>query len=63
MNVKVYKTLVWLNLLSFGTKGLAAPTIGIQSNAEDEAKAKAGLSAEKGVEREYVIILKILLML
>ncbi len=31
MNMKVHQTLVWLNLLSFGTKDLAAPTIGIQS--------------------------------
>ncbi len=33
MNMKVHQTLVWLNLLSFGTKDLAAPTIGIQSAA------------------------------
>ncbi len=31
MNMKVHQTLVWLKLLSFGTKGLTAPTIGIQS--------------------------------
>jgi hypothetical protein len=31
MNMKVHQTLVWLNLLSFRTKGLAEPTIGIQS--------------------------------
>jgi len=31
MNMKVHQTLVWLNLLSFRTKDLAAPTIGIQS--------------------------------
>jgi len=31
--MKVHQTLVWLNLLSFGTKDLAAPTIGIQSAA------------------------------
>jgi hypothetical protein len=29
MKMKVHQTLVWLNLLSFGTKDLAAPTIGI----------------------------------
>jgi hypothetical protein len=33
MNMKVHQTLVSLNLLSFGTKDLAAPTIGIQSAA------------------------------
>ena len=33
MNMKVHQTLVWLNLLSFRTKDLAAPTIGIQSAA------------------------------
>ncbi len=33
MNMKVLQTLVWLNLLSFGTKDLAEPTIGIQSAA------------------------------
>ncbi len=31
MNMKVHQTLVWLNLLSFGTKDLAEPTFGIQS--------------------------------
>ena len=31
MNMKVHQTLVWLNLLSFRTKDLAAPTIGIKS--------------------------------
>jgi hypothetical protein len=34
VNMKVHQTLVWLNLLSFGTKDLAAPTIGIQSAAK-----------------------------
>ena len=29
--MKVHQTLVWLNLLSLGTKGLTKPTIGIQS--------------------------------
>ena len=29
--MKVHQTLVWLNLLSLGTKGLTEPTIGIQS--------------------------------
>ncbi len=33
INMKVHQTLVWLNLLSFGTKDLAAPTISIQSAA------------------------------
>jgi hypothetical protein len=33
MNMKVHQTLVWLNLLSFRTKDLAAPIIGIQSAA------------------------------
>ncbi len=33
LNMKVHQTLVWLNLLSFGTKDLTAPTIGIQSAA------------------------------
>ena len=33
MNMKVHQTLVWLNLLSFRTKDLAEPTIGIQSAA------------------------------
>jgi hypothetical protein len=33
MNMKIYQTLVWLNLLSFRTKDLAEPTIGIQSAA------------------------------
>jgi hypothetical protein len=33
MKMKVHQTLEWLNLLSFGTKGLTAPTIGIQSAA------------------------------
>jgi hypothetical protein len=42
-NVRVHQTLVWLNLLSFGTKGSIAPTIGIQSDAVGEAKATAGL--------------------
>ncbi len=41
MNMKVHQTLVWLNLLSFGTKDLAAPTIGIRSAAVDEARAKS----------------------
>ena len=31
MKMKVHQTLVWLNLLSLGTKGLTEPTIGIQS--------------------------------
>jgi len=31
MKMKVHQTLVWLNLLSLGTKGLTKPTIGIQS--------------------------------
>jgi hypothetical protein len=31
MNMKVHQTLVWLNLLSFRTYDLAAPTIGIKS--------------------------------
>ncbi len=30
MKMKVHQTLVWLNLLSLGTKGLTEPTIGIQ---------------------------------
>ncbi len=38
MNMKVHQTLVWLNLLSFRTKDLAKPTIGIQSAA---AKCKS----------------------
>ena len=33
MNMKVHQTLVWLNLLSFRTKDLTEPTIGIQSAA------------------------------
>ena len=33
MNMKIHQTLVWLNLLLFRTKDLAAPTIGIQSAA------------------------------
>ncbi len=44
--MKVHQTLEWLNLLFFGTKDLAAPTIGIRSAAVDEARAKSGLSAE-----------------
>ncbi len=31
--MKVHQTLVWLNLLSFRTKDLTEPTIGIQSAA------------------------------
>jgi hypothetical protein len=31
MNMKAHQTLVWLNLLSLGTKDLAESTIGIQS--------------------------------
>jgi hypothetical protein len=46
MKMKVHQTLEWLNLLSFGTKGLTAPTIGIQSAAVDVARAKSWLSAE-----------------
>ncbi len=38
MLMKVHQTLVWLNLLSFGTKDLAAPTIGIQSAANHSHK-------------------------
>jgi hypothetical protein len=62
MNVKVHQTLVWLNLLSCGTRDSPAPTIGIQSDAVGEVKTKAGLSAEtvwRGV-RDYI---KVLLML
>jgi hypothetical protein len=33
MNMKVHQTLVCLNLLSFRTKDLAEPTIGIQSES------------------------------
>ena len=36
MNMKVHQTLVWLNLLSFRTKDLAEPTIGIQSAAANQ---------------------------
>ena len=36
MNKKVHQTLVWLNLLSFRTKDLAEPTIGIQSAAANQ---------------------------
>ncbi len=34
--MKVHQTLVWLNLLSFRTKDLAEPTIGIQSAAANQ---------------------------
>jgi hypothetical protein len=37
MNMKVHQTLVWLNLLSFRTKDLAEPTIGIQSAAANHS--------------------------
>jgi hypothetical protein len=43
MNMKVHQTLVWLNLLSFGTKGLTAPTIGIQSGLS-RVEGKGGIS-------------------
>ncbi len=49
--MKVHQTLVWLNLLSFGTKDLATTRIGIRSAAVDEARAKSGLSA-KNIERQ-----------
>jgi len=50
VNVKVHQTLVWLELLSLGTKALTAPTIGIQSDAVDEAKATAGLVRRRNAE-------------
>ena len=50
MKMRVHQTLEWLNLLSFGTKALTAPTIGIQSDAVDEAKATAGLVRRRNAE-------------
>ncbi len=54
MNMKVHQTLVWINLLSFGTKGLAEPTIGIRSAVVDEARAKSGLSAENSYTANHL---------
>jgi hypothetical protein len=54
MKMKVHQTLVWLNLLSFGTKDLAEPTIGIRSAVVDEARAKSGLSAENSYAANHL---------
>ncbi len=44
MNMKVHQTLVWLNLLSFRTKDLAEPTIGIQSVAANQTRCSVILT-------------------
>ncbi len=49
MNMKVHQTLVLLNLLSFGTKDIAALTIGIQSVANHFHKNVQCSSAQSPV--------------
>jgi len=43
-----------VNLLSFGTKDLTKPTIGIQSAVVDEERAKSGLSAENSYAANHL---------
>jgi hypothetical protein len=54
MKMKVHQTLVWLNLLSFGTRDLTEPTIGIRSAVVEEARAKSGLSAENSYAANHL---------
>jgi hypothetical protein len=43
-----------VNLLSFGTKDLTKPTIGIQSAVVDEERAKSGLSTENSYAANHL---------